>query len=151
MLLAEALAERADVTRRIEALRTRLMGVARVQEGESPDEDPAALLNEITELLAQLETLIRRINATNSVTPFEGIGTLTDALARRDVLAKTRQILVAVADAAATRQDRYSRQEIKYVATMNVSQLRTQADEAGRAYRDLDTRIQRLNWSTELS
>lgn len=151
MLLAEALARRADITRRVDQLRARLNGVARVQEGESPDEDPVALLSEITDLLSQLETLIRRINATNSVTPFEGIGTLTDALARRDVLAKKREILVSVADAAATRQDRFSRQEIKYVATMNVTQLRARADEAARAYRDLDTEIQRLNWSTELS
>lgn len=151
MLLAEALAQRADITRRIDQLRTRLTGVARVQEGESPDEDPAALLNEINNLLGQLEVLIRRINATNSRTLFEGVGTLTDALARRDVLAKKREILVSVADAAATRQDRFSRQEIKYVATMNVTQLRSEADEAARAYRDLDTEIQRINWSTELS
>ncbi len=151
MLLAEALAQRADITRRIDQLRTRLTGVARVQEGESPDEDPAALLNEINNLLGQLEVLIRRINATNSRTLFEDVGTLTDALARRDVLAKKREILVSVADAAATRQDRFSRQEIKYVATMNVTQLRSEADEAARAYRDLDTEIQRINWSTELS
>lgn len=151
MLLAEALAQRADITRRIDQLRTRLTGVARVQEGESPDEDPAALLNEINDLLGQLEVLIRRINATNSRTLFEDVGTLTDALARRDVLAKKREILVSVADAAATRQDRFSRQEIKYVATMNVTQLRSEADEAARAYRDLDTEIQRINWSTELS
>nr|WP_076388717.1 DIP1984 family protein [Vaginimicrobium propionicum] len=151
MLLAEALAQRADITRRIDQLRIRLTGVARVQEGESPDEDPAALLNEINNLLGQLEVLIRRINATNSRTLFEDVGTLTDALARRDVLAKKREILVSVADAAATRQDRFSRQEIKYVATMNVTQLRSEADEAARAYRDLDTEIQRINWSTELS
>lgn len=151
MLLAEALAQRADITRRIDQLRIRLTGVARVQEGESPDEDPAALLNEINNLLGQLEVLIRRINATNSRTLFEDVGTLTDALARRDVLAKKREILVSVAEAAATRQDRFSRQEIKYVATMNVTQLRSEADEAARAYRDLDTEIQRINWSTELS
>ena len=44
MKLAEALANRADLQRRVEQMRTRLQRSARVQEGESPPEDPRELL-----------------------------------------------------------------------------------------------------------
>ena len=41
MLLAEALAERAEAQARLDELRSRIVAVARVQEGDTPDEDPA--------------------------------------------------------------------------------------------------------------
>ncbi|MCZ2524767.1 hypothetical protein ODJ75_08740 [Streptomyces sp. HB2AG] len=55
--LAEALAERADTTRRVEQLRSRIVGNARFQEGETPPEDAAQLLTEAGEALDRLETL----------------------------------------------------------------------------------------------
>lgn len=55
-LLAEALSERAEAQARLESLRERLMSVARVQEGDVPDEDPAVLL-------AEAEAVARRIDA----------------------------------------------------------------------------------------
>lgn len=66
MKLAEALAERAEATRRVEQLRARVVGSARHQEGETPAEDAAQLLAEVGEVLDSLETLIRRINRTNA-------------------------------------------------------------------------------------
>lgn len=56
--LAEALAERAEATRRVEQLRSRIVGNARHQEGETPAEDAARLLAEVGEVLDTLETLI---------------------------------------------------------------------------------------------
>lgn len=44
MLLAEALAERAEAQRRYEQLMQRLLRVVRVQEGDEPVEDPKELL-----------------------------------------------------------------------------------------------------------
>src|SRR5690606_7278162 len=64
MRLAEALAERAEIQRRIEQLRFRITGNARYQEGEEPAEDAAALLAEADAALEELRDLIRRINAT---------------------------------------------------------------------------------------
>jgi hypothetical protein len=43
MKLAEALLLRADCQKRIEQLKSRLLGSARVQEGEQPPEDPEKL------------------------------------------------------------------------------------------------------------
>jgi len=57
---------------------------------------------------------------------------------------------VDLATTAAISHDRYSRSEVKYVATINVAEMQKRADELAKKYRDLDTRIQELNWQTEL-
>ncbi|MFB9849759.1 DIP1984 family protein, partial [Micromonospora andamanensis] len=109
MKLAEALALRADAARRAEQLRARIVASARYQEGETPAEDAAALLVEAGEVLGELESLIRRINRTNAATHVEG-GTLTDALARRDVLRLRHSVVTSAADAAAGEGQRGFRQ-----------------------------------------
>jgi hypothetical protein len=93
MKLAEALAERADALRRIHDLRDRLTTNVLVQEGESPAEDPRALMAELDRVFGHLETLIARINRTNLQTTLADGTTLTDALARRDVLKQRFGIL----------------------------------------------------------
>lgn len=149
MLLAEALARRAEADERLRALTQRLTQGALIQEGDTPAEDPAELLAETAHLLTEIETLVRRINHTNSQTPFEG-ATLTDALARRDATLRARRLYSQVADAAAARLDRYSRSEVRFIPTVDVAQLRKMADDAAKAYRELDTKIQQVNWSTQL-
>lgn len=150
MLLAEALARRAEAQDRLNKVQERLIAVARVQEGDTPEEDPQALLREGQALLEEIETLVRRINHTNSRTGLDEQTTLTDAIARRDSLLRARRLYNAVADAASTRQDRYSRNEIRYVSTLSVAELRATTDRLSKDYRELDTRIQQLNWTTEL-
>lgn len=150
MLLAEALARRAEAQDRLNKVQERLISVARVQEGDTPEENPQTLLSEGEGLLEEIEALVRRINYTNSRTNFDEQTTLTDAIARRDGLLRARRLYNAVADAASTRQDRYSRNEIRYVSTLSVADLRASADRLSKEYRELDTRIQQLNWTTEL-
>jgi DNA repair exonuclease SbcCD ATPase subunit len=153
--LAEALAERADAARRVEQLRARVMASARYQEGEEPAEDAARLLTEVEEVLDNLEALIRRINRTNAAVPVGDDGTLTDALARRDVLRMRHSVLTAAADAAAGRDHRGSmvrqlRSELKMLSALPVAELRGQADQLARELRELDVRIQRTNWEADL-
>jgi len=150
MLLAEALAQRAEAQHRLDELRSRLVEQARVQEGDEPAEDPDELLEEAAHVLEQIEVLVRRINHTNSVTPFEGDATLTDAIARRDALVRAGRFYSAVADSATARIDRYSRSEVRYVPTVDAAALRKMSDGAAKEYRQLDTKIQQLNWATEL-
>ena len=45
---------------------------------------------------------------------------------------------------------RYSRSEVRFVPTIDVKSLREMADNASKAYRELDTKIQQLNWTTQL-
>lgn len=153
--LAEALAERADAIRRVEQLRARIVGSARFQEGETPPEDAAQLLTEAGEVLTALETLISRINRTNAAVTVGEYGTLTDALARRDVLRLRHAVITAAADAAAGRDQRglgvrQLRSELKMLAALPVAELRGQADVLARELRDLDVQIQRTNWEADL-
>lgn len=153
MKLAEALAMRADATRRVERLRSRIVDNARYQEGETPAEDAASLLAEVDEVLTELESLIRRINRTNAATAL-GEGTITDAIARRDVLRQRHSVTTAAADAAAGHDQRgrgrQLRSELLYVSALPVAELRITADRLARQVRELDVRIQRANWEVDL-
>ncbi|MBC7924923.1 MAG: DIP1984 family protein, partial [Bryobacteraceae bacterium] len=84
MKIAEALALRADLQRRLEQLKQRLVKNARVQEGDIPEEDPVELQSELEKSAQELKVLIQRINRTNAASRF-GTGTLADSLAERDV------------------------------------------------------------------
>ncbi|MEU0135080.1 DIP1984 family protein [Streptomyces sp. NPDC006296] len=154
MKLAEALAERAEATRRVEQLRARVVSSARHQEGETPAEDAAQLLTETVEVLDTLETLIRRINRTNATVRVDPHGTLTDALARRDVLRLRHSVVSAAADAAAGTGERghgrQLRSELMMVSALPVAELRGRADLLAREIREVDVRIQRTNWEADL-
>ena len=86
MKLAEALILRADSQKRIAQLKSRLLTNAKVQEGDKPAETPQDLVTELGSVSNELLDLIKRINRTNSATVFAR-GTISDALAERDVLA----------------------------------------------------------------
>jgi hypothetical protein len=149
--LAEALALRADATRRVDQLRTRIVASARFQEGEEPTEDAAALLAESGAVLTELEGLIRRINRTNAATRIGADGTITDALARRDVLRARHSVVTA--DAAAGRgqgMGRQLRSELKILSALPVAELRSEADDLARQLREIDARIQKSNWEFDL-
>ena len=81
--------------------------------------------------------------------------TITDALARRDVLRMRHSVIGSAADAAAGREhggfSRQMRSELKMFAALPVAQLRAQADAIARDVRELDVSIQRSNWEVELA
>src|ERR1043166_6046038 len=117
MKLAEALIRRADCQKRFEQVKTRLLTNVKVQEGDVPAEAPAELLAELGRVANELRDLIKRINKTNSATAFSG-GTLSDALAERDLLVLERRAYAEVAQTASITQGRFTRSEVKYVATV---------------------------------
>lgn len=131
-------------------IRDRLRGSALVQEGDSPVEDPERLLRELDEAAGELERLIASINRTNSSARLASGKTLTEALARREVLGLLHGSLKAVADATAQQQARYSRSEIRLVRTFDVGSVRARVDQLARQRRELDVEIQTANWTVEL-
>ena len=160
MKLAEALALRADAQRRLEQLRSYIAASARYQEGEEPAEDATALLAEANAVLDELESLIRRINRTNAGVEIDADTgfTLTDAIARRDVLRMRRLLYAGAADAATGHVQnqprmgvRQMRSELRYLSALDVPALRRQADDAAKELRELDNRIQQANWEVELA
>jgi hypothetical protein len=150
MKIAEALILRADCQKRFAQLKTRLLNNARVQEGDQPTEEPQELIAEIERVAQELLDLIQRINKTNSSTIVEAGQTVSDLLAERDVIGLRRTAYAELAAGASARQDRFTRSEVKFVATVNVAEFQKRADGLAKDYREKDARIQELNWQTEL-
>jgi len=150
MKLAEALILRSDLQKRIEQLKVRLNRNVKVQEGDAPAENPVELFKELDQLLAELEIIIQKINKTNSATPFTADMKLSDALTKRDILGMRREILSEAVNAASIKQDRYSKSEVKFFSTINIAQVQKEVDKISKEFRELDTRIQEMNWRTDL-
>jgi hypothetical protein len=150
MKLAEALILRADRKKRIEQLRQRLISNAKVQEGDNPAEDPAALLSETETTIAEFADVIRQINRSNVATELEPGVSLADAIVQRDSLKWRHEIYRQLAQAAVVTQERRTQSEIKFKGTVVVADLQRQADDFAKQHRELDARIQQANWLTEL-
>ncbi len=120
-----------------------------MQEGERPAEDPTALEKELAALCDQLEKLIARINLTNAAASEEGVS-ITALLARRDALSVYTAGLRDFLDEASHTPVRAARGEIKILPTVSVPEYRKKADALSKELRELDMRIQRLNWTTDL-
>lgn len=149
MKLAEALNLRADLQKRIAQLKERLNNNVKVQEGDSPAEDPNGLFAELDECISQLKDIIFRINRTNLETSVEG-RSLTGIIAEKDMLSLKISTLREVLENANVRSDRYSRNEIKFVRTIDVTKLQKQIDDLSKELRELDVKLQQANWSTDL-
>ena len=149
MKLAEALNLRADLQQRVARMKERLSNNVKVQEGDEPAERPEALFAELEADLTQLEKLIVRINNTNRDTVWEG-RTLTELIAAKDVLSLHLSVLRDTLESAHVRSDRFSRNEIKFVRTVDVSELQKRVDALSKEIRELDAKLQQANWTTEL-
>jgi hypothetical protein len=150
MKLAEALILRSDRQKRLEQLKQRVVGSAKVQEGDDPPENPQELIAEIERVADELLDLIQRINQTNTLTEVTLGKSLSDILAERDVLMARRTIYADLAKAASIVQARTSRSEVKFKSTVSVPDVQKRVDDLSRAYRETDSIIQEMNWKTEL-
>lgn len=149
MKLAEALQERADLNRKLDELRRRLGSNILTQEGETPAEDPAALLEELDGAVARLETLMAQINLTNCRTRVGG-ETLTELIARKDALQLRLSAYRDLVYTAGQNTSRARGTEIKVKAVLKASELQKQADAMAQELRSLDNRLQETNWKTRL-
>ena len=149
MKLAEALAIRKDTQKRIEQLKSRILNNVRVQEGDSPSEEPKELMKEMDVCLNTLFSLIFKINKTNMNTISEG-RTITEMMAERDILSMRITSLREIFNKASESQERYSRSEIKMVTTIDIKPLGKKIDDLSKQLRELDMKIQTLNFTTEL-
>ena len=122
---------------------------AKVLEGDEPCGNVEELCKELDEALVQLEDLIYRINLTNVQTTLDG-ESLTRMMAKRDVLSMRVKAMQDIVRYVSVNDTRYGRNELKYVRTVDVSLLRKQADSYAKQYRELDMKIQSLNWTVDL-
>lgn len=96
-----------------------------------------------------MERLIRNINRTNCITVIDDFS-LVDMIAKRDALALKNSILRDFVNSASEKFERYSSSEIKIKSTIKVSEMQKEVDRISKEMRELDVRIQGLNWTTEL-
>ena len=149
MKLAEALNLRADLQKRIASLKERLIRNAKVQEGDTPSENPDTLLNELSNNIRELEDIIKAINRTNSSTYVEN-ESISDIIAKRDTLGLKLSILRSFISESSNKIDRYSSKEIKILSTVSVTEKQKEIDNLSKEYRLIDTKLQGLNWTTDI-
>lgn len=151
VIIGEALNRRVDLQKRLAQLQDRLRASVLVHEGEEPPEDPADLLQEVDAVCDALQELIAQINHTNAESRLSNGETVTEALARRDVIGLRRGALKSAVDATTDRGfSAFRRSDVRMVRQIKVSDVRAQIDALARERRELDTLLQRNNWTAPL-
>ena len=148
MKLAEALSIRAELQRKVSQLKNRIKDSAKIQEGDVPAESVEELFAELGDCLSQLEELVFRINRTNMQT-MHGDETLTHMIARKDALSMRISVMREVISHV-METDRFGRNEIRYIRTVDIAELRKKTDAYSKQLRELDLQLQSLNWAIDL-
>jgi hypothetical protein len=121
-----------------------------VQEGDTPAEDPRALLAQFEQTVRDLVQLIQQINHTNGVVRLADGQSIAEAIAVRDSLKVRQQVLRDLAQAATITAERHTKSEVRFYSAIPVAELQAQADRLAREHRELDAQIQAVNWQVEL-
>lgn len=150
MKLAEALLLRSDLQKDLVWIKEHLAKGSRVQEGEKPAEDPAALIERTEKRASELTTLMVRINSANLAQRDDRGRTLTELLAQRDVLKIKHSIYTAAYAEATGADERYSRSEIRLQRTFDMSDMRRRIEQLSRELRQVNGSIQQLNWQVDI-
>lgn len=149
MKLAEALQERADLTRAIQQLNSRLINNVLIQEGESALEDPEELKQQLDQKISRLTYLINQINQTNCQTVIEN-QTLTEMMAQKDTLLLKIKVYQDVINNAGQITQRARGSEIKIKPTISIHRWQKELDKLYQEMRLLDNQLQASNWITDL-
>jgi hypothetical protein len=168
MVLAEALAERKDIVKRIGEYDDRVIALAYVEESEDETPNQEMLVEERRQFEADLDRLqvltgwIQERNNTTFLT-FEGSKyTIAHAIVLRDRLKTEHSQLSALLRKLDDGDDEYSiygrrhrrrvrtKDEIKQTQLVDARELRKQVDGTAQQMRLLDIEIQKANWSVEM-
>lgn len=150
MKLAEALLLRSDIQKKLASLQTRAQKYVVVQEGEQPAEDPRTILRQIDAIASELQRLVFAINRMNLQHHIKSGESLTEALAKRDVLALRHRILQSIIESCTKPAERYGMKEIRWVLTVDVRSIQEQVDGMAKEIRELNAAIQEAGWQVEL-
>lgn len=149
MKLAAALSERASLQVRLFEIQKRLNANAKVQEGDTPAENPVELIAEKDRILDELEDLVTRINLTNSTTEYNGV-TITELISKRDRMKSDIRIMRTFLNIASEKVNRFTKTEIIIKSTVDIAEYQKKVDSLAKELRRIDEKIQELNWTTEL-
>lgn len=150
MKLAEALIIRGEIQKDLAWVKDQLVKSAKVQEGERPPEEPAELMDRAERKSEALRALLVRINEAN-LRSRDALGaSLTELLALRDVLRIKHGIYADAYAESTSKEERYSRGEIRWERAVDSQVLRKRIEALSREIRDINIRIQKLNWEIDI-
>lgn len=150
MKLAEALIERAEIQKKNSQLISRITSNAMVQEGDVPSEQPEQLIAEYEANMERFLVLVQRINDTNSNTLFDDAITVAAAIAKRDFLGAKIRSFRTIYESATIKSERYSQKEVKFVRCIDAKALQDAIGRMSKEYREIDTKLQGINWTVDL-
>ena len=150
MKLAEALLIRSDMQKKLAQIKGRIRNNVKVQDGDTPSEDPNALMIDASQIITELSILIERIHRTNSIVKTDIDQSMLTLLVERDTLEMRHKLLIEAIEATASETDRYSHREIKWNIMVSVSGLQNQADDIAMKLRKINIVIQANNWQIDL-
>lgn len=150
MKLAEALLIRSDMQKKLAQLKGRIRSNVKVQEGDTPSEDPNTLIIDASQIITELSTLIERIHRTNAIAKTDKGQSMLTILVERDTLEMRHKLLIEAIAATQSETDRYSHREIKWNIIVSVAGLQKQADDIAMNLRNLNIVIQANNWQIDL-
>jgi len=150
MKLAEALLLRVDLQKKLRQIEARLVKNAKTQGDEPPSERPDDLLNEFDECNRQWEEIVQRINRTNSFTKSDSGMSIADMIIQRDAVKQKLGALYRLSEEATIELNRRTRSEIIQKSSVSVPEIQKQINQLSKVYREIDTKLQALNWSIDL-
>lgn len=150
--LAELLAERSRLSKRLNELKTRIEQNAKTDEGSDPAEKPLELLTEWRAVCDQLPKVICAINSCNNTAKLNGSGArlLCDAIAEREVLDRKIVGLSSIADAGLISHEGFRASTTKLQSHIPVAELRKEVDTLKTQRKLLESQIQSTNWTVEV-
>lgn len=152
MKLAEALQRRADLRQKIETIGNRMKENVLVQEGAEADYDVKQLCEEFNELMGEWQSLVGRIGRTNHTAKDEETGkTLADLLVEREAAKMEKEAYDGIVAVYGEKSWRARGAELKIISTFKAKDAQKMVDGAAKRFRELDNKIQMLNWVTELA
>ena len=150
MKLAEALLIRSDMQKKLAQTKGRIRNNVKVQDGDTPSEEPNALMIDASQIITELSVLIERIHRTNAIAQTDKGQSMLTLLVERDTLEMRHKLLIEAIEAADTEADRYSHREIKWNIIVSVAGLQKQADDIAMKLRKINIVIQSNNWQIDL-
>ncbi|WP_198331255.1 DIP1984 family protein [Psychrobacter aquimaris] len=150
MKLAEALLIRSDMQKKLAQIKGRIRSNVKVQEGDTPNEDPNVLMVDASQIITELSVLIERIHRTNAIAKTNDGQSMLTLLIERDTLEMRHKLLIEAIEATDTEVDRYSPREIKWHVMVSVASLQKQADDIAMKLRKINLVIQANNWQIDL-
>lgn len=154
MKIAEALARRKDIQEVITDLSLRIAGSATVQQGDTADEQPDALIEMARPLLAERAALTHRIFVANlhATFIFQGtVYTISEALAEMERLKALHMLWkTGVENASTYARRRFSRDDVLQQRVVDTARWRVARDETAKTMRELDLALQMANWTLDV-